>query len=52
VAAARRLLTTGCAFGAQAIGNIMNALGRLDFECIELTLSMAEAAGARLLYWC
>jgi hypothetical protein len=30
----------------------MNALGRLDFECIELTLSMAEAAGARLLYWC
>ena len=52
MAAARRLLTTGCAFGAQAIGNIMNALGRLDFECIELTLSMAEAAGAHLLYWC
>jgi hypothetical protein len=43
-AAARRLSKTRCTFGAQAIGNIMNAAVRLDFVQEDLTLDMAEAA--------
>ena len=41
--AVRGLYRTGCAFGAHAIANIMNALLCLDFANDALTIDMAEA---------